>query len=264
MRRLVILAMTALLPGSARRLGRASAAGAVALILASSQLLHLPSSRAEVSLAEQLKVVQALQAEQQRTRVSEAREEELVRESEYERGRLIARGLVTLPSPGTSSSEFPFGYTDASTLDPSFGSEDARLILTAVSKQGPPVAAKRYKLREVSFPFVFEITTDDLLFPYNAKIWESSPLSESSVSVTCILEPDGKLVTPEPQARFGFAISDPIKPKTPKEPFMRTDAKISVNLKSDGRPYSAAEIELLSRVDSELNRLGDSKLGGGN
>ena len=257
--RLVVLTLsTFFVLGSALRLGRASAVGAVALLLSSQ--LSLPNAMAEVSFAEQLKVVQALQAEQQRTRVSEAREEELVRESEYERGRLIARGLVSLPAPGTSSSEFPFGYTDASTLDPSFGSEEARLILTAVSKQGPPVAAKRYKLREVSFPFVFEITTDDLLFPYNAKIWESSPLSENSISVTCILEPDGKLVTPEPQARFGFAISDPIKSRSAKEPFMRTDAKISVSLKSDGRPYSPTEIDLLSRVDSELNRLGDSKL----
>jgi hypothetical protein len=37
---------------------------------------------------------------------------------------------------------------------------------------------------------------------------------------------------------------------------MRTDAKISVNMKADGRAYNDDEIELLSRVDSELDRLG--------
>lgn len=259
MRRLVFL-VSALTLALARQLSKAFPASRLAALLVMSQLTPTPVL-AEASLLEQLKVVQALQVEQQRSRVSEAREEELVRESGYERGRLIARGLVSLPSPGTSSPDFPLGYTEASTLDPVFRSEEARLILTAVGKQGPPVAAKKYPLREVSFPFVFEITTDDLLFPYNAKIWESSPLSESSISVTCVLEPDGKLVTPEPQARFGFAISDPIKTKSPQDVFMRTDAKVSINLRSDGRPYSEAEVEMLSRVDSELNRLGDSKLG---
>lgn len=226
------------------------------------------SFAAEDSLVEQLKVVRALQIEQQKEEIIKERDDETRQEQTYEKGKLIARGLVALPAVGaTDPSLFPFGFTEATALDEIFGSENAALILTAVSKQGPPVAAKRLPLKQIKFPLVFEITTDDLLFPYNADIWKRSPLSEESISVTCILEPDGRLGTAEAQSRFGFAISDPIKPREPiaattetvvAQP-LRTDAKISVNMKADGRPYSEEEKEMLSRVDAELDRISSNK-----
>jgi hypothetical protein len=36
---------------------------------------------------------------------------------------------------------------------------------------------------------------------------------------------------------------------------LRGEAKISINLKSDGKDYTREETDLLSRVDSELERL---------
>jgi hypothetical protein len=215
-----------------------------------------PIHAAEDSLVEQLKVVRALQIEQQKEELMEARDEETRIEKTYERGRLIARGIIAIPSPGSELSEFPLGYSSVSQLDPALDNDNSALILTAVSKQGPPVAAKRFKnLKSIKFPFIFEITVDDLLFPYNADIWEKSPRSTASISVTCVLEPDGRLSTAEPQARFGFAISDPLPSKDKDATFQRTDAKIIVTMKSDGKPYNGDETSMLSRVDTELDRL---------
>ena len=105
-----------------------------------------------------------------------------------EKGKLIARGIIALPSSigGGDPSEFPFGYPSAISLDEAFANEKASLILTAISKQGPPVAAKRFNLlKDLKFPFIFELTTDDLLFPYNTEIWEKSPLSGSKQQQEC-------------------------------------------------------------------------------
>lgn len=234
--------------------------------LPSPAALESSSSSSSNSLQEQLKAVRVLQVEQQRERVIFDKEEENINERSYEAGKLLARGVVALPPAATSNpADFPFGYTEAAALDAVFGNEKAALILTAISKQGPPIAARRYEnLRDLKFPLVFEMTTDDLLFPYNAEIWRKSPRSRSSISVTAVLEPDGRLVTAEPESRFGFAISDPMKEdplekkegdKEEEEVMLRTDAKISVSMRSDGRAYSKEEMEMLQRVDDELDRL---------
>ena len=62
-------------------------------------------------------------------------------------------------------SRYPLGFADAVSLDPLYDNDKAALILTAVGRSGPPVAAKRYQLKTVQFPLVFEMTTEDLLFP---------------------------------------------------------------------------------------------------
>jgi hypothetical protein len=76
-------------------------------------------------------------------------------------------------------------------------------------------------------------------------------MSKDSISVTCILETDGRLVTPSTSDRFGFAISDPI---TVSGEFQRTEAKVTISMKSDGRSYTPEELELLNKLDSELDR----------
>ena len=69
-----------------------------------------------------------------------------------------------------------------------------------------------------------------------------------SIALTAILDADGILATPDITDRFGFAISDPIKFSDPKNNNnqggdikkkqrvvpLRNEAKISINLKSDG------------------------------
>ena len=55
--------------------------------------------------------------------------------------------------------------------------------------------AKSLKLSNLQFPVPFQLTTDDLIFPYNADIWRQSPLSKDTIAVTAILDSDGKLST---------------------------------------------------------------------
>ena len=175
-------------------------------------------------------------------------------------------------SNNVDPSQYPLGFNEASTIDPAFGDDQAALIITAVGKNSPPVAVRKMQLNKLKFPYVFELTVDDLMFPYNTDIWLKSPLSQNSLSITCILDKDGSLITPSNIDRFGFAISDPIsvykgtsvvvvnddKNKEVLTLPDRLDAKISINLKSDGHEYSKEELELLSRVQNEIERLNKS------
>jgi hypothetical protein len=164
---------------------------------------------------------------------------------------IIAKGTVMIAANmiGVDASLYPLGFPDAAELDQVFANEDATMVITAVGRDGPPVAAKRLKLKGLQFPMSFELTTSDLIFPYTASAWNNSPLSKDSIAVTCILDTDGQLLTPSSLDRFGFAISSPA---VLGDLSQRTDAKVSINLKSDGHKYSADEADLLSRVDNFL------------
>ena len=84
----------------------------------------------------------------------------------------IVKGLVYLltAQERIDTTEYPFGLPDAASLDPELATSKATLILTAVGKDGPPFAAKRFPLRSLKFPFPFEITTRDLIFPYTKEV----------------------------------------------------------------------------------------------
>ena len=224
------------------------------------------------SFQDQLRVIQVLQQEGQRDRVLDA--EKKVRNTVDSDDVILARGIVSLATTGLANrvdpSQYPFGFERADALDSKFAGNKAALIITAVGRNGPPVAAKKLPLAGLQFPLVFEISDRDLIFPYNRDIWINSPLSKDSVAITCILDSDGVLATADSTDRFGFAISDPVQPASTRMPKnkeaeaistkpllvpLRGEAKISINLKSDGKAYTQAETELLSRVDSELDRL---------
>lgn len=64
----------------------------------------------------------------------------------------IKQDLYDLGAPDTSG--FPAVDTD-----------DARLIVAAFGKDGPPVAAKRLTVKGRQFPVTVELTVDDLAFP---------------------------------------------------------------------------------------------------
>lgn len=164
---------------------------------------------------------------------------------------VIARGTVMIAANmyGVDASLYPLGFPEAAELDQAFANEEATMVITAVGRDGPPVAAKRMKLKGLQFPLSFELTSSDLIFPYTAAAWSNSPLSKDSIAVTCILDTDGQLMTPSSLDRFGFAISSPA---VLGDLSQRTDAKVSINLKSDGHKYSADESDLLSRVDNFL------------
>ena len=67
-----------------------------------------------------------------------------------------------------------------------------------------------------------------------------------------MIDRDGALVTASDVDRFGFAIADPVNMN---DAFSRSLANVEINLKSDGKTYSKSDLEILSRVDSEIERL---------
>lgn len=48
---------------------------------------------------------------------------------------------------------------------PAVDTDEARLIVAAFGKDGPPVAAKRLTVKGRQFPVTVELTADDLAFP---------------------------------------------------------------------------------------------------
>lgn len=48
---------------------------------------------------------------------------------------------------------------------PYLDTDEARLIVAAFGKDGPPVAAKRLTVKGREFPVIIELTADDLAFP---------------------------------------------------------------------------------------------------
>lgn len=145
------------------------------------------------TLADQLKVVQALQVERQMDTV---RKQEASLKAMAEAEDTIATGIVALPPPagqGIDASKYPLGYAKAVDLEGVFDADEAALVITAVPREGPPFAAKAYKLKDIDFPFAFDLNTNDLIFPYTAGAWKESALSKDTIAITAILAPNGKL-----------------------------------------------------------------------
>jgi len=179
-------------------------------------------------MRDQLRIIQSKKVEEQTSRLREERK----KEKDDENKLVVARGIIALAAVGGSGvdpSLYPLGYDNASLLDEdAFSNADSALVLTAVGKDGPPVAAKRIALKDLKFPLLFELTSDDLIFPFNRDVYlGQKTLSQGYISVAAILDTDGKLVTPSPSNRFGFAISDPIlqypdqEDGSPRDPVVR-------------------------------------------
>lgn len=215
---------------------------------------------ADSTFQDQLRVVQAQQVNEQVNRVDEERK---IEKNNKDNNDIIGLGLVALPASSNEEVDpiaYPLGFADATSLDSKYSSKEASLIITAVGKQSNfPLAGKKYELNKIKFPFYFEITTKDLMFPYTAlSEADRRKLSTDSVAITAILDCDGKLSTSDACERFGFSISDPIKLDGVMS---RTEAKITTSFRNDGKEYNNAnDVELLERVDAELKRLGFSKI----
>lgn len=59
---------------------------------------------------------------------------------------------------------YDLGAPDTSGF-PALDTDDAKLIVAAFGKDGPPVAAKRLSVKGRQFPVTVELTVDDLAFP---------------------------------------------------------------------------------------------------
>ena len=114
-----------------------------------------------------------------------------------------------------------------------------------------PVAAKRMSLTDITFPYAFELNSDDLVFPYTPEAYLASENRKDSVALTVILSPDGLLASTEGvRERIGFALSEPVQIAGT---FGRTTANINVNGKIDTKLYSDSERKLLSEMDRQLD-----------
>lgn len=139
---------------------------------------------------------------------------------------VIARGVVTLSplialeNAGSSTidpSKYPLGLPFATDIDSRFALPDRSgdsdptptLFLTAVGRDGPPLAAKKIRLgmgqddaSQFMFPLYVELTTADLLFPYSDEVWRQLPPQQrgDSISVTAVLDSDGQLAGPPSSA----------------------------------------------------------------
>jgi hypothetical protein len=175
----------------------------------------------------------------------------MTKELLYPDGKLIARGRIRLVPDGGESKAFPFGLTDAQTLDPALGEDESTMFLLAVGREGPPLAAKRVKAKDLQFPYVFELTSDDLLFPYTPDAWTQSPNSKDTIALTAVLSPDGLLSTGSASERVGFGLSEPAQVAGK---FSRETANIAINSKLNTNLYTTEEVEILKDIDSGLNR----------
>lgn len=206
------------------------------------------------SLQQQLKSYQKVQVTQQRNRLQSQQAADISLSESYTPGSQVAKGIVVIPELETSFdlTQYPLGIEEASSLDSAFNNEQAALIITAVGREGQPVAARKYKLKDLRFPIFVQLTADEnLMFPFTTGAWLSSAYSKGGISMTAVLDEDGRLQTSEASNRFGFAISD-VNPRTGK----RITANININFKSDGAAYSNEDAEFLARIDKELDRMG--------
>jgi hypothetical protein len=224
----------------------------------------IASSPAQDSvLQDQLKSIQKNQIDAQLERLNSERLSDSSLKKDFLSRSQIGKGVATIVTSSLNTdttnidvSQYPLGIVDALTLNEYFDKDKSVLIITAVGRDGPPLAAKKYKVANIRFPFFFELTTNDLLFPYNTEVWATSPLSSDAISLACILDTDGVLSSPSQFDRFGFAISDPI---VKDDVVTRREAQVNIQFPTDGRPYEKSEIELLKRIDSELEKKGFSE-----
>jgi hypothetical protein len=171
----------------------------------------------------------------------------------YPDGKLLARGMVMLtPNQGQiefDKTNFPFGLMKATDMDEGLAEEKASLFILAVGREGPPVAALKIPLKDVNFPFVFEITSDQLMFPYTPEAWAKTSNSKDSVALTAIVSKDDLLATPSESEWVGFAISNPVQIAGTNG---RTTAKIGISSKINRGLYTEKEVENLATIDKAL------------
>lgn len=202
----------------------------------------------------QLQILRQQKNEEQKN-MKELNEQALMtKELLYPEGKVISRGIVYL-TPKKNNIEFdkinfPYGLMRASEIDEELNNDRATIFVLAVGREGPPVAARKYSLKDLSFPFVFEITTDDLFFPYTPEAWSSSPNSKDSVAVSAVISTDEFLATPSFNEWVGFGLSNPVQFAGRIE---RSSATVNINNKIDKGLYSENEVKVLSSVDSALN-----------
>ena len=219
-------------------------------LLGGSIFLTPSYSFADTSLTEQLRSYRTAQESSTKTRIETDESEAISRALKYPDGYLVGRALVSLVTDAGYSG--PYGVPESYLVNPDLGKDEATMILLAVGRDGPPLAAKKIaSLNTLKFPLIVEITCEDLLFPYTSSAWLSSSNKLDSMALTVVLSSDGKLSTAAPSDRIGLGLSElaNIAGVT-----TRTTANIATTQRIDLSLYSKEDIELLTGIDAALDR----------
>ena len=139
----------------------------------------------------------------------------------------------------------------ASSLNYALENDDAALLITCYGREGGPVAAKKVSLRGLTFPYQFELTVDNLLFPQTRSTWVKDSRSTDDLGISVLLDLDGQFATANENDYIGFGIS---KPFSIAGTNLRRDAMITVQPRTGVKEYSADEIKVLGNIDFELSR----------
>lgn len=212
------------------------------------------------TLQDQLELLQLSKTMQVKSELETNENAQLAKQLQYPDNKLVATGVIVLDTvgiAGTNKNEkvrFPYGFDHPYLYNSAFDNSDATMFILAVGREGPPLAAKRVKLNTIQFPYVFEITSDDLLFPYTPEAYAASPNSKDTIAVTTILSPGPKLSIPNPLTLVSFGLSEPV---TIAGKLTRGPAKLEVsfNNKVDTSLYTPTELQLLGTVDVELDKI---------
>jgi len=261
---LLVLLLSLILPNTSLilpKLQKVISSSIVAVIVGISPLINVQQSLGDdsttttstISLQEQLQNIAKLQLIEQQKQLEQDELDALNRQIKYSEGQLIATGKVIL---GPETPTLPLGFSKPSLLSSELADDKATLFILAVGRDGPPLAAKRYTVSEMKFPFVFEILDSDLIFPYTPEAWRQSSNSKDTIAVTALLSPTNLLATPNPYTKVGFGLSQPLNIAGL---ISRSPAKVAVKDNVDTTLYSPEEIKLLSGVDTELNRIEGKK-----
>eukprot|EP00596_Hydrurales_sp_CCMP1899_P002674 CAMPEP_0119052574 /NCGR_PEP_ID=MMETSP1177-20130426/73829_1 /TAXON_ID=2985 /ORGANISM="Ochromonas sp, Strain CCMP1899" /LENGTH=259 /DNA_ID=CAMNT_0007032193 /DNA_START=79 /DNA_END=858 /DNA_ORIENTATION=+ len=183
-----------------------------------------------LSFQSQLKLIQDNKTSQQKEAIEKAEQDLQTKELLYPEGKLIGRGIVNLIPESGDPKLFPYGLSDASSYDSRFMGEKATMFVLAVGREGPPLARQKVLLKDITFPYAFEVLTNDLIFPLSKETWLSNKNRKDTIALTVILSPDDLLKIPNPVGRIGFAVSEPIQVAGSNG---RTTAQINVNGRVD-------------------------------
>ena len=100
--------------------------------------------------------------------------------------------LVSQVQVSIKADLYELGAPDVSGF-PTLDTDDARLIVAAFGKDGPPVAAKRLTVKGQPFPVIVELTVNDLAFPltkardYPSSLTTVSLLRDDGARAGCCL-----------------------------------------------------------------------------
>merc|ERR1711988_752375 len=139
----------------------------------------------------------------------------------------------------------------ASSLNYALENDDAALLITCYGREGGPVAAKKVLLRGLTFPYQFELTVDNLLFPQTRSTWVKDSRCTDDLGISVLLDLDGQFATANENDYIGFGIS---KPFSIAGANLRREAMITVQPRTGVKEYSADEIKVLGNIDFELSR----------